>query len=159
MKLEKLDVEKLLKIDQNNLAEEFTKQAALYGYWSGILAEAERVRAECNARTDLEYAIADNEYRTEYEAQGKKFTEAVIKSEVTRDEIYQGSLQEYRDADYVYSALRGLLKALDMRASMLISLGATIRAEQDMTGMTMRERQLQDTKTDLQDAISKVRAR
>lgn len=148
-------------IDDSNITEEFTKQAALYGYWSGQLAEAERIRAKVDNNKDVEYAIADREYRDDYESHGQKYTEAVIKADVTRDEGYQSVVEEYRNADYVYNALRGLLKALDMRASMLISLGATLRAEADMTGMSIRDKNVQDmtasVKEQIQGHIAKVR--
>lgn len=155
--LEKLDVEKLLTIDQSNLAEEFTKQAATYAYWSGQLAEAERIRAVVDNRKDQEYAAADAYYRDELDSKGQKYTEAVIRGLVTRDEDYQKFVEEMHNADYVYNALRGLLKALDMRSSMLISLGATLRAEQDMTGMTIRDRRMQETVEEVKSTVNKAR--
>src|SRR3990167_2305323 len=119
----KIVIGELFDIDDTDLTKEFAKQASLYAYFATTQADAERELAMADSIKDQEYATADEFFRKEKEEQGHKYTEAVIKSLIMRDEDYLKVLLEYTDADHNVNVLKAITRALQMRAEMLISLG------------------------------------
>jgi hypothetical protein len=128
----------LLEIDENNLSKEFASQAALFGFFATAQAEAEMEMEMASSAKDREYATADEYYRSELERKEKKYTEAVIRSSIIRDVDYVTAEQGFHIAEHNANMLKMIVKALGQRAEMLISLGAHLRAEADMTGMSIK---------------------
>jgi hypothetical protein len=124
-----------LEINTQDLSSEFTHQAAMYAHWSRLQAQAEAMVNTLANEKDLEYAAADSEYRQQLISRGEKFTEKVIEGLVLRDDDYQQVVEAWLKAKELYQTLRGVTYAFSMRADMLVSLGAHLRAEATMAGM------------------------
>lgn len=135
-----IDLIEIFNIDPDDLSEDFSSQAALYAYFSVLQAEAERELAISEFNVDQEYAISDEYWRHYKDKREEKYTEAVIKSLVIRDDSYINSRRTQIQLEYEVSLLKALTKALAQRADMLISLGAMTRQELSMTGMAIKER-------------------
>jgi len=133
-------------------------QAGLYAYFAVQMAYAEYSHAKAIAAKEQEYAAADEAYRDElakeFAVAGKKLTEAVVKAAVIQDEDYQNVLSEEDVAKLNYRLLRTICNALEMRATMLQSVGAHLRHELDMDGMNIRDRHYQSTISDVKKAIT-----
>lgn len=135
-KLIKFDIPEVFALDEANLSNDMMSQAALYAFFAAKLAEAEKELAKVEFTLDMEYAKADEDFRLDLDTNNRKYTEAVIKSLITRDESYQKVKNKQIEAQYVVDLLKAIVKALQMRAEMLISLGANMRQEMGMTGMS-----------------------
>jgi len=131
----KVDILSLLSIDENDLANEFAQQAALYGWIGHLTAKAEYSASIAKHQTEIEYAAADDNARFQMDAAGEKTTEGKVKAAIDLDEQYIAAKQEENRLWKEYKVLRSLSDAMRMRADMLISMGAHLRAEQEMTGM------------------------
>lgn len=146
-------VESLFEIDQADLIMEFKDQAALYAFFVNEMSKAERDHAVVVSEKELVYADADDYWRAEFDREGLKITENAIKSAIIRDAAYGRAINREIEARYVYHSLKGLVRALEQRADMLIQLGAHVRAEFEMTGMTIRKQEynamIEETKTNL----------
>lgn len=130
-------VKDLLLIDETKLSDEFAKQASKFAYVGLLAAEAEAEVLQVKAEKDEVYAEADLAIRDEFEKLGKKSTEALIRSEVLLDDAYNKVLRKESEATERWHKLRVLADATRQRGDMLISLGATLRAEFDVTNMSL----------------------
>lgn len=144
-------------IDQTDLSSEMARQASLYAYFTTQKSYAERALARAALQKDGEYAVADDHYRKSLVNAGEKFTEAKIRSYVLQDEDYHESAREEIRAKSRYTLLRAICQALEMRSNMLVSLGAHIRHELDMTSMNIRERRFGDSVASVKSAITAAR--
>lgn len=137
-----IDLADVLEIDEQDISKEYTRFAAVYGYFASMLARADRALAIADARTEQAYAEADDFWREENK--GEKMTEARIKSLIMLDEKYIQTKDAEIQAKYNHQVIKALVNALDKKGEMLISLGAHIRQEANMTGMTMRDKEMDD---------------
>jgi hypothetical protein len=155
----KFDIGKLFNVDQNNLSEEFTTQASMYGFFAILSAEADKIVAMTSLLCDQEAAEADELYRKQLDEEGKKYTEAVIKSLVTRDEEYDKCVKAKYNAEYDLDILKAIVKAFEQRAMMLQSLGSHLRHEYEMQGMNTRmessEKLAEESTSKVKDAIQR----
>jgi len=149
----------IFSIDETNLSVEMAKQAGLYAYFATQMAYAEYTLARASISKDEEYAEADTHYRNVLQEVGEKYTEAVIRSAVFQDEDYQTVIGAEATAKKDYRLLRVICQALEMRATMLQSLGAHLRHELDMTGMNIRKRNYQSNVGDVKKVIEDARAK
>lgn len=135
-----IDIAELFDIDEANLTREFSRQASLYAFFATLQADAEYELANASLDKDQAYAVADDKNRKYMDKREMKYTEPVIKSLVIRDEDYQAKYDDWAWAEHEVEALKAIVKALQMRAEMLVSMGAQLRQEYNMTGMNVRER-------------------
>jgi len=131
-----IDLDELFNIDETNLTKEYAKQASLYAYYGTLYNQADRSLMEHEAKKDSTYAELDLSYRDELK--DEKTTEGRIKSMVLTDNGYKKELIRLEYATYRKNVLRTIMDALKMRADMMISMGAHLRAEYDQTGMNVR---------------------
>ena len=134
----KFDIPEIFAVDEANLTSDFASQAAMFAFFSTKLADAERDKAQVEMKLEMIYAQADDAYRAEMDMNNRKYTEAVIKSLIIRDEEYGIAKQAEIDSKYIVDLLKAIVNSLKMRADMLISLGAHMRQEMDMTGMSIK---------------------
>ena len=142
---QEFSIDSLFDIDQEDLNKEYRDQAPLYAFFITEMAKAERAHAEVVSEKDLVYADADDYWRAEFDREGLKITESAIKSAIIRDAAYGRAIGREIQARYNYNSLKGLVRALEQRSALLISLGANVRTEMEMTGMTIRRRDYDNT--------------
>lgn len=130
----------LLVIDKDNLSDEFASHAAWLGYIGVLTAEAEADYEHAKMELETLYAEKDAEARMAFNAKNVKFTEKMIEACVNMDSLYIRVQTEKIEALKAYKILRALEAAMRERGSMLVSLGATMRQEMDMTNMQIRVR-------------------
>jgi len=136
------DIAEVLNINPDDITTEYIRQAALYGYFTVLAARAEDAAGRADSKKEQEYAQADLDIRDEAERNGKKTTETQIRSQVLIDVSYDKMVNASFVTKLDHKLLKAIVAALEMKANMLISLGAMIRNEMSMTGMTMKENQL-----------------
>ena len=151
------DLDELFSIDDTDMTYEYAHQVGLYGRFSIAVARAEQQYAKAKFTTQQEYAQADEVLRKQLVAEDKKFTEAVVKSLVLQDEEYLEVYEKELDAEHLYKLLRSILNAFNQRADMLISMGAHLRAEMGMTGMTIKDKQLKESISDVKEQVRRKR--
>lgn len=138
------NVDDLFRIEEANLVTEYANQAATYAHFSTLVAQAEFEAAQAENLKDMEYAAADENWRKSLQEIGEKFTEASVRSLVLQDAEYQKCVEKALETQRNFKVLRALARALEQRADMLVSMGAHLRAEMGMTGMSLKEKELQD---------------
>ena len=137
--LHEIDIDGIFSIDEANIIEAYSKQAAIYARYAAMHAEADAMVSKAATAKDEEYAAADDHYRHDMDRTGEKYTEAKVKAFIELDENYRQAVDAYNDVDYVCRRLRALVRALEMRAEMLVSMGAHLRHEMNMTDMHIRD--------------------
>lgn len=147
----------LFHIDEVDLDKEFRDQAAWFAFFAKELAEVDYQVARAKAIKDKVYAECDLDYRADYDSEGTKYTEAIIRSEVMLDKAYNEARGYEMEMQKQYGILKSIVNALDQRASMLISLGAHRRAELDMTGLHIKDRDYKKTVEDTKKTIRRRR--
>lgn len=133
-----ININNLLAIDMADISNDFAHQAAIYGWIANLVAAAEARHASSKHKRETEYADAYVHYREELSLSGKP-TEAMVNNAIMLDDTYQLAKQEELAAEQEYKTLKALSDALKMRADMLISLGAHVRAERDMTALHIND--------------------
>lgn len=144
-----------MDIDSNNLTQEFSAQASTYAYYALQLAEADYKAGIATSNREQTYANLDKVYRDAFMAAGKKVTETQLTSAVTDDEDYQAAKAAELEAKHKVRVLKAVVDALQMRADMLISLGAQTRSEMGMVGM--RTNEVESTIVNTKDRIQSLR--
>ncbi len=132
----------ILEIHEVELTKHFAEQASIFGHFSIQLAEADRLFGIAKMMAEQQYAEADSYYRDEHNEAEEKYTEPSIRAEIALDGDYQKALDKQRNAMHNVAVLKAVVNALKMKAEMLISMGAHLRQEYDMTGMTIREQSM-----------------
>lgn len=129
-----IDLDAVLEMGED-ISGEFSRQAANYAYIATLAAKAALLEMEANHQKDVSYAETYKSVRKRLSLSGEKFTEAVITAEIE-------SADEYRDAVSTQTFYKGqnllmkaLTRAMEMKADMLISKGAHLRAELSQTDM------------------------
>lgn len=128
----------LFHISLETISDEFANQSARMAYIGMLLAQAEVAYDEARAIREEVYADEDLGVREKWEAAGVKFTESKVKAMVLLAPDYQVAADAEREALSNFKLLRVIYDALRQRGEMLISLGAHLRQEFDMTGMSMK---------------------
>lgn len=128
----------LLVIDKDNLSAEFASHAAWLGYIGVLSAEAEADYEQAKLELETLYAEKDAQARLEFNSKNVKFTEKMIEAWVNMDGAYINAQQAKVEALKMYKILRALETAMKEKGSMLVSLGAMVRQEMDMTGMQIK---------------------
>lgn len=137
--LESYDVHELFAINESAITQEMATHSAKYGRIAVLLGRAERYRAYMKQQVEVEYAVVDDIMRDEYKDTGEKYTETVIRSAVLVDGQYNMVVSNHDDASTVVFLLKNMLQAMKVKGDMLISIGAQLRAEMSMTGMTITD--------------------
>ena len=137
-----INLAEILEIHEIELTKHFAEQASIFGHFSIQLAEADRLMGVAKMEVEQEYAEADAYYRDEHNEAEEKYTESSIKAEISLDKNYTAALDKQRDTAHNVAVLKSIVNALKMKADMLISMGAHLRQEYDMTGMTIREQSM-----------------
>lgn len=136
---ETLNLDNIVPIT-GDLSEEFARQPSLYAYVAMMSANCESLYGAAKAGTERTKALTDKEVRRKAKADPTvKYTEAQIANLITLDKDVEEAEVTEAGYRYQYLVLRALTNAMDMRAQMLISLGAHIRAESEQTGMLIRD--------------------
>lgn len=153
-----IDLDELMEVDPNDLTNEFASQAALYAHYATLLADADEVLSNADISKDEEYSTADLEWRLEMAEAGEKVTEGKITALVRSDETVVKAMAALVEAQHNRDTLRAVVRALEMRADMLVSLGAHLRHEMEMTGMTISQRRQDDDMNSTKEALRRRKA-
>lgn len=132
------NLDNVLDMSEQTITKDMAVQSATYGYIAMILAKAEKHSNNCKRDKEVAYAATDQKVRTKLLGIGAKFTEAVVKAGIEQDENYQADVDYYDSSVFAVGVLKMLVKSLDMKSNMLISMGAMVRSEMGMTGMHIK---------------------
>jgi len=126
------DVEEELKIDPNDIDQEFQDQSGKFAWWATLasLAEYNYLRKR-QARKEKE---ADQyvQLRRLAEATGKRVTEKQLEAQLTLDPEVKALVLQELEAQKQFSILSAITQAFRQRKDMLVSLGSNLRAEKDV---------------------------
>lgn len=146
-----LPLEQIIPIS-GDLSEEFTRQPSLYAYVATLAARVEAEWLDSKTSRERVYASTDKEVRKDLRLSEIKATEPLVKAEVLLRRGYVEAQDYEIECREQFLIMQAIVRTLDMRAQMLISLGAHLRAEAEQTGMLIK-----DTKKKLRDISEKVK--
>jgi len=119
----------LVAINRADMDRELAHQPSLFSYYVGLQAVAKKRLDESN--TKLAQAMATTRNRLDQEARGtgKKLPAATLDSLVTGDIMVTDLQHEVDNRVFKYTLMKGLVSALEQKATMLVQLSANGRAE------------------------------
>lgn len=118
-----------LRIDEDNLNSEYTKQPSLFTWYAVMSAESEALRDSLKFELEMLYAQIGKQVRLEIELCGDKVTEKLIDQEIARKEEYRQKKEELLEANRQFNVMKAVKEGLVQKKDMLISLGANLRGE------------------------------
>lgn len=128
----------LLIIDKDDISSEYSSHAAWLGYIAVLTAEAEADYEKAKLDLDTLHAEKDTQARREFNLKNIKFTENMVNSWVNLDDEYIQAGERRIETLKAFKTLRAIEMAMKEKGQMLISLGATMRQEYDVTGLVSR---------------------
>ena len=122
MKKYDFDFERDLEIDKYKLEEECLSHSTLFFRYAEASVEAKSEVSRCDDLLKLVYAEENIRIRADYNANGVKFTEALITSELEKSAKVKEAKEKLRVAQDVYGKLQVAVQAMDTRRSELDNL-------------------------------------
>jgi len=123
------DAEEELKIDVNNIDQEFQDQPGKFAWWATLESLAEynylqkkRIRKEKEAEQYMKL-------RKLYETSGKRVTEKQLEAQIALDPEVKACVLQEIEAQKQFSILSAITQAFRQRKDMLVSLGSNLRTE------------------------------
>lgn len=154
----RVDIDDLFHIDDTDLTTEYSRQAAYYARYAVLTARAELEANKAKVRREQEYAELDGYYREDLREYGVKVTESKIKEAIRKDGSYAETIDAEINAKHRHTILKSICDALKMRADMLVSMGAHMRQEMSMTGISIKDKKLQSSMAGLKGAMRRLKA-
>jgi len=118
-----------VQIEPTTIEEEYIRMPADMAYWGHRYAEAHKEFLKAKMQHDRVLARLRLEMRETLAAEGKKPTESMVDSHVELTKTWLDSKTAEIDAEANREHLRCTLDAIRTKREMLVSLGATVRAE------------------------------
>jgi len=137
-----VNTQALLSINEADLSTEYATQAARFAWIAVLKAEAKRQWSEAERARKEEEAIAFKDYKNstaDIPPGSKSVSDGYAAQLVQLDPDCNELRQAENEAEYRYRILEALTKALELRGSMLISMGADLRMEREQTGLNILE--------------------
>lgn len=145
-----------LFIDENNLNDEFVRQAGNFAWYAVLAAEAESYRDKLKFELEVLEADLDKQVREELELRGEKITEKVVSAEILKKQEYRDKKQDLLEAARQLGIMKAVKEGLVQKKDMLISLGANMRNENDSGLRILQEKADRTTKS---SAAKRVKAK
>ncbi|NJL54175.1 hypothetical protein HC928_02665 [bacterium] len=118
-----------LYVNQSNLAAEYSEHSERFAWYATCYELSIDKLTRLEAELKRAYAIIDAEKRAEMVMAGQKSTEKMVENCVITDERYVALQNEVFEAQRQTGLLKAARDSMMHRRDMLISLGATYRAE------------------------------
>jgi len=122
MKKSDLNFEEDLSIDKYKLDQECITHSVLYYRYSELAANSKNQVGILSDNLKLKMGEADIEIRNRFTKKEMKFTEAVIRAEVEKDELVIEAREELRQAELNLARLQAGVSAFEHRKSQLDNL-------------------------------------
>lgn len=134
-----LDVHDDVKIDSSQIVEECRNHPSIYAYYSTLYRSAQRQHQQAEREFDKWYAQHDRALRHRDQDPDDDFTygtETQLKEYIKSLPEYHDKKSDLIDARYVEKQLKNVVKALEQRRNMLITLEKREREEQEYERQT-----------------------
>lgn len=148
------NIANVLMIDDQNISADFASQASVYGYFAALLAMAEDAAAGAVVAREQQEASSSLYWRTDAQNNGSKITEGNIQAMVTADEDVQKAVDRELKTKLDAKLLKSIVGALEQRANMLVSMGAMMRHEMDMTSMRINQSKFDETVEEVKQLLT-----
>ena len=127
------DLDKELKINEDNLLQEMLEQPSKYIYWSSLLEKIKYFQESTELALELEVARLEPQAREALKVDNPKPTKDMIESYIKRQPSYQQKRAEVLSYEYIVGRIARIVKAFEQRKDMLQSYGKQV-AEQKIYG-------------------------
>lgn len=142
--LHDMEVDKYLhdcvSVYPETLNEEYVRVGADMAYWGHKYASARKAVLEARAALKKFTAKLYLDTRERLAKAGTKVTEALLDAEVESSQLLLDQRLRLAEAEYDCDRVEGVLDAIRGKKDMLVSLGATQRAEMDSDPITRSDR-------------------
>lgn len=134
-----------VNVNAFSLNDEFVRVSADLAYWGAKFTEAHKTFLKSKLNLDVGEARLLIEVRERLTIEGKKPTESVVDAGVKSCIDYQALRIKHIDAEVERDRIRLILDAVRAKKDMLVSIGATVRAE--MSGDPYLRKSMSDART------------
>lgn len=134
--------EDVVKIEPLAMQEEFVRMPADLAYWNAKLADVDKRFLLAKAQSEHSWAKLWLTTREKLLLSDGKATEKLIENTALADPEWQKAHLALVEVEAERSSIKGTVDAIRAKKEMLISLGATIRAEMDGDPMVRREHRM-----------------
>lgn len=137
-----LPVHDLLGIEQTDLSSEYAAQAARYAYVAVLAVEARAAYDDAKTAREAEEAQAFVFYKNDAKSipsGGRAVSDALADKLTKSDNDVAEAIELEAALRREHRLLAVVVRAFEMRADMLQSMGAHLRHEADMDGLSVRE--------------------
>ena len=149
-KITKIDIEKDLDINMDDINNELIKQPAKYAYYATLSEFAHKRVSELDNEINVVYSqiyqqivTANNQLEEESkDKKGKKpekLTETAIKNMIINRKSYNELVKQQIQMEYIYNILKAARQAFEQRCQMLIQLGSISRQQLSDTALRIKE--------------------
>lgn len=136
------ELARCVNIEPLILNEEFVRLPSDLAYWNGQYSEALKTYLTTKLQLKRLEAQLQMEKRVELETQNKKVTESMVEAAIEIDDRHHAAQLALIESECEKEKLDGFCEALRTKKEMLISLGASLRAE--MNGDPMLRNHMRD---------------
>ena len=167
-KMDELNYEKEMQIDESALDLEWLEQADLTMKYIQYAAEAEKDRDEKKEKMEYAYARLEKEIRSDPDSFGLgKLTESIVNNAILREKSYEKASQAYIDAKFEARVARGAVDAIRDKKEALQELGRLVqigytaapKEPRDIVKNRREKRQAEDKKSNKNVAQKTTRRR
>lgn len=151
-KVTKIDIDKDLDINMDDLNNELIKQPSKYAYYATLSEYAHKRVAELENEINVTYSqiynqivTANNQLEAEESKKDKpkkveKLTETAIKNMIVNRKAYNELVKQQIEMEYIYNILKSTKNAFEQRCQMLIQLGSISRTEMNNAVISIKEK-------------------
>lgn len=154
-KVTKIDIDKDLDINMDDLNNELIKQPSKYAYYATLSEYAHKRVAEIENEINVTYSqiynqivTANNQLEAEESEKDKKekpkkaekLTETAIKNMIVNRKSYNELVKQQIEMEYLYNILKAAKNAFEQRCQMLIQLGSISRTEMNNAVISIKEK-------------------
>lgn len=111
-----------IKIDPSNVNNEIIEHLAKFTYYSQLHHRAQHKADLSKIQLDELEADLDTKYRLEFQAANMKYTETLIKNEITKDMKYKLAIRDYNDAKHLADRLKSLSTGMLHRKDLILAV-------------------------------------
>ena len=117
------------KFDKDDIDDEMVRQASIFSYYQGMLAQAKQHLDKANLDLTTYTASSRKEAKA---CSSIKLTAKDLDDAVESSENFKTLSKQAIDAQFKYTLLKGLVSALDHKKDMLVQLSSNRRSESNL---------------------------
>jgi hypothetical protein len=128
-----------LRCSEETINENLKDQPSFFAYYAVLAELADEALAETKLALEVTESVLDAKVREELTRAGTKATETMIRGKIVLDESYLAAVSQVNTLKKNVGVLKAIKEAFNHRKDMLVTLGANMRSQRDVSLYTREE--------------------